>query len=346
MKIFNANTNTFNNYLHSPLQIGSVLLRNRLALAPLAGTSETVFRTICVEFGAGLVTTELVSARGICHDPDLIQNYSYLEIQPELEPQVSIQLFGHDPRDFARAAQIVLEHPVLGQCSFIDINMGCPVKKVVRDGAGAALMKTPDLAAEIVRTVAQIAADFGKKVTAKIRAGWDQTTCNAASLAELLVKAGAVMLTVHARTREQMYAGKADWSIIKNVKKAVAVPVFGNGDLTDFASLQDMYEQTGCSGFAIGRAALGNPFIFRDILESDQTAAGRTSPEEWLAVIERHIDGIISREKSERIAIIKMRSQFAAYLKGIRNGASFRKQVMGCFSKQEVMAVIKAAASQ
>ncbi len=328
------------NMIKKTLPFAGVSLINRLALAPLAGTTETVFRSLCSEMGAAFVTTELVSARGICHDPELKKNFSYLEIQPSREPRVAIQLFGHDPRDFARAAQIILEHPLLCQCLMLDINMGCPVKKVVREGSGSALMKTPALAAEIVKAVSLVASDFQKPVSVKIRAGWDEQSINAPDFAETLARAGASLITVHARTREQMYAGKADWSVIRKVKQVVDVPVFGNGDLTDFASLYQMYEQTGCDGFAIGRAAQGNPFIFREILMGEEFKPDKA---EWLDLIEQHIDGIRMREKTEKTAIVKMRSQFAAYLKGKRNAAFLRDQIMHCTSKAEVMAVFRSA---
>ncbi len=324
-------------YISQPLQIGNLNIPNRLALAPLAGTSEIVFRSICHAMGAGLVTTELVSARGIVHDSELKKNYRYLAIDPQKENPVAIQLFGHDVKDFQFAAGKILEHPVLGQCAMLDINMGCPVKKVVRQGAGSALMKNPALAAQIVRAVVAIAVQFAKPVSVKFRSGFDQFSINAPEYAKRMEEAGASMLTVHARTREQMYAGKADWSIIHQVKQAVSVPVYGNGDITDFNSLRQMYEQTACDGFAIGRAAQGNPWIFREILQDGPSP----SKAEWLAVIDEHLSGMCGKEKDERSAIIQMRTQFAAYLKGKRNAASIKNQIMQCTDKKSIFELLE-----
>lgn len=323
-------------YIKQPLFIKNLCLPNRLALAPLAGTTETVFRSICREMGAGLVTTELVSARGIYHDPSLKNNYQYLEINPEKENPVAIQLFGHCPNDFRRSVEIILQHPVLQQCAMIDINMGCPVKKVVKEGAGSALMKKPQLASDIVKMVVEVAKDYDKPVSVKFRSGWDEETKNAPDFAIKMQEAGADLITIHGRSREQFYSGLADWTIIKQVVDAVDIPVYGNGDLIDLQSIKKMYEQTNCSGFVIGRAAQGNPWIFREIINGN----GLINKEEWLDMIKRHVNGRLLKEKDEGATIIKMRKQFSNYLKGKKNAAQIRREVMTCESKDELFKIL------
>ncbi|HHU53693.1 MAG TPA: tRNA dihydrouridine synthase DusB [Clostridiaceae bacterium] len=331
------NINAIRDYLRKPLEVGNLIINNRLALAPLAGTSEVIFRSICCEYGVGLTTTELVSARGICYDPELKRNYQYLAIDPEQENVVAIQLFGHDPEDFKQAAQIILQHPILTQVSMFDINMGCPVKKVVKDGAGSALMKSPDLAQNIVKVVVEVADKYNKPVSVKIRSGWDQDSINAPEFAKLMEDAGAKMITVHARTRSQMYSGQADWNIIKQVVERVSIPVYGNGDLTDIDSILRMHLLTDCSGFAIGRAAQGNPWIFAAILNQDFNP----THQEWLRVIERHVSGMIEKTGDEATAIRKMRAQLSAYLKGKRHASKARNEIMQCTSKSQLTEVLK-----
>lgn len=328
--------NSIEDYLQRPLNIRNITLQNRLALAPLAGTTETNFRAICSEMGAALVTTELVSARGICHDPTLKNNYQYLEINPQAESPVAIQLFGHDPFDFRQAVEIILKHPILKQCAFIDINMGCPVKKIVKQGAGSALMKTPDLAYRIVESVVEVASHYDKAVSVKFRSGWDDQTINAPEFAKKMQEAGADLITIHARTREQFYSGKADWDVIKDVVEVVEIPVYGNGDVSDLQSIDQVYKQTNCSGFAIGRAAQGNPWIFRHLLGGDKLM-GKS---EWLQMIERHLDGVLLKEKNEARAIIMMRKQFSSYLKGKKNAVQARRDIMKCENKKELFNIL------
>jgi tRNA-dihydrouridine synthase B len=322
--------------IQSPLQVGNVIVKNRLALAPLAGTTEVVFRSICNQFDVGLTTTELVSARGICYDPKLTRNYQYLEIDPAKEDQVSIQFFGHDPADFTKAAQTILQHPVLNKCSILDINMGCPMKKIVKQGAGSALMKNPILAQRIVNSTAEVAARYNKPVSVKIRSGWDRGSINAPEFAKLMQEAGSAMITLHARTREQIYSGSADWNVIKQTVEQVSVPVYGNGDLTDLNTISKMYDQTGCAGFAIGRAALGNPWIFGEILNN----SSRPDRVELVEVIVKHLDGMIVKIGDESVALKKMRPQLASYLKGKRNAAKTRNLIMKANSKQEILEIL------
>ncbi len=328
-------------WLH-PLQIGSVRLDNNLALAPLAGTSDRSFRPLCRERGAGLTVTELVSARGICHDPDLHRNFRYLAIDPPRENPVAIQLFGSDPADFSQAIARLLADPLLGQCAMFDINMGCPVPKVVRGGEGAALMRTPDLAYQIVASAVKAAAD--KPVTVKFRKGWDEKSVNAVEFARICEAAGAAALTVHARTRDQFYSGRADWSVIAAVKSAVTIPVYGNGDVVDAGSARQMLSQTAVDGIMIGRAAQGNPWIFQQIsLELADPPQAWTAPglDERVRVMLIHLDGLIDL-LGERTGVHEMRKQLAAYLRGLPRAAQWKNLAMQADTRADVIAVLQA----
>ena len=348
-----------------PLDIGSLGVPNNLALAPMAGTSDTVYRAICREMGAGLVVTELVSARGICYDPDLKRSWRYLEITPEAERPVAIQLFGADPDDFYRAIRRIHEHPVLRQCDLIDLNMGCPVPKVVRGGEGSALMKDPPLAGRIieasVRALAEVAAagaDTGpfsgsgsaaaiKPLTVKFRKGWDDQSVNAPEFARLCQEAGADAVTIHARTRDQFYSGKADWSIITAVKQAVTIPVYGNGDIIDAPSARRMLQETGVDGLMIGRAAQGNPWIFQEIAAElaglpdlgRRPKSGKPTPQARAAMIVRHLHGLVSRV-GERTAVAEMRAQLAYYLRGTPQAAHWKNIALRAKTVAEVEAFL------
>ncbi len=343
-----------------PLQIGSVRLDNNLALAPMAGTTDVVFRRICRRLGAGLTVTELVSARGICHDPDFRRNWRYLAIDPQELP-VAIQLFGSDPDDFSRAIAMILAHPVLSQCSLFDLNMGCPVNKVVKGGEGSALMRTPDLAARIVKNSVQAAAAAGKPVTVKFRKGWDDNSVNAVDFAKCCEQAGAAALTIHGRTRQQLYGGQADWRIIGEVKAAVRIPVFGNGDVTTPEAASRLFLETGADGLMIGRAALGNPWIFQSILAalgpkglnpdipewlspklrlSNFTTAPMPPPADRLPVILEHLDGLIAMH-GEATAVREMRKQLVHYLKGTAHGSFLKNQVMNASTRREIQALLE-----
>ncbi len=328
-----------------PLTIGNVRLENNLALAPMAGTTDLIYRSICRELGAGLTVTELVSARGIVYDPRLKKTYRYLEIMPEENP-VAIQLFGSEPDDFRIAIKTILSHPLLGQCALIDLNMGCPVNKVVRQGAGSALMKDPQQTARVVSASVEAAAEFGKSVTAKIRTGWDEDSINCVEIARILEQQGAAAITVHARTRAQMYSGKADWSQIARVRDAVRVPLYGNGDIDSPLSAAEMLEQTGADGVMIGRAAQGNPWIFTRFFPDSELAAAldfqademppKLTRIEWML---RHLDGMIDRV-GEVVAIREMRTQTVCYLRGTHNAASYRHRLMLAATRQEVAAIL------
>lgn len=328
------------------LQIGGLKLDNNIALAPMAGTTDLVYRRICRDLGAGLTVTELVSARGMVYDPELKRNYRYLEIDPAENP-VAIQLFGNDPEDFSKAVKIILTHPVLSACSMIDINMGCPVSKVVKQGAGSALMQNPELAGRIVSATAEALAGTGKPLTAKIRSGWSENELNAVEVAKICQQNGAQAITVHARTRNQMYSGHADWYQIYKVKQALKIPVFGNGDVNSPETAVKMIEQTGADGVMIGRAAQGNPWIFARFIpqiaekyDLDFGSDGLPSKKLRLPWIVRHVDGMIER-LGETVAIKELRAQMSCYLKNTYNAAHYRVRSMEAVNRKELMAVLE-----
>lgn len=346
-----------NRYLY-PLKIGSLELPNNLALAPMAGTTDATYRPICRKMGAGLVVTELVSARGITYDTDLKRSWRFLEIVPEAEKPVAIQLFGADPDDFYRAILRIHQHPILAQCDLIDINMGCPVPKVVRGGEGSALMKTPDIAARVIEASVKAVTDLAsagadvsaagsqqvKPITVKFRKGWDAESVNAVEFARICEQAGAAAVTVHARTRDQYYSGKADWEIIAAVKAAIQVPVYGNGDLNSAAAARLMIDQTGVDGLMIGRAALGNPWIFAELTaglaDPDQATDDHLpTPQQKYDMMLLHLTGLVSR-LGEPTAVAEMRKQLAAYLRGSRQAAHWKNQVMLAQSMAEVQTVL------
>ena len=335
--------------LWKKLHAGSCIFSGNVGLAPMAGTSDISFREICAGMGSALGITELVTARGIRFDPSLSRCYRYLEINPEKESKVGIQLFGFDPEDFHAAIHTILEHPVLHKVNFIDLNMGCPVPKVVKTGAGSALMKNPVLAEKIIRTSVQAAASYQVPITVKFRKGWDDTQINAPDFAKMCVHTGASLLCIHARTRSQMYSGAADWNCIENVVSAVrdtGVPVLGNGDVHDVHSATRMITETGADGLLIGRAAQGNPWIFKQIkaafqADSDDVPKNeKRSRAEITQILLQHLQRQIQR-LSEPVAVREMRSQFAYYLKGHTNAAFFKNKLMSAKNYTEVKKMLQ-----
>ena len=302
------------------MKIGTVELPNNLILAPMAGVSDLPFRLLCRECGAGMAVMEMVSAKAI-----LYRNRNTEELmrtEPSERP-VSLQLFGSDPEIVSEIAQQIEERPF----DILDFNMGCPVPKVVKNGEGSALMRDPGLAAEIVR---QTVRKIKKPMTVKIRKGFNDAEVNAVEVAKMLEDAGAAAITVHGRTREQYYSGRADWEILRKVKEAVKIPVIGNGDVTGPESARAMEEQTGCDGIMIGRAARGNPWIFRRILEerAGKTAAPPSDPwrpavEELREMLLRHAQMVVAQD-GEYAGIRKMRKHVAWYTTGYRNASRLR----------------------
>lgn len=297
------------------LSIGRVQLDGRVCLAPMAGVSDISYRLLAKEQRASLVCTEMVSAMGIKYDNEHTKELLYIENR---EKPVSLQIFGSDPRAMAEAAKVVED---VG-ADIVDINMGCPVKKVVASGDGSALMKTPDLAASVAEAVVKAVQI---PVTVKMRLGWDEAHKNAVDFARRLENSGVVALTVHGRTREQMYSGKADWEYIRRVKKAVRIPVFGNGDVTDVWSAKAMFDETECDGIMIGRAAQGNPWIFNEVRSflENGVLLEPPSPEERLEMMRRHLDLMVFY-KAESIAVKEMRTHAGWYTKGMPGSARWR----------------------
>lgn len=300
------------------LKIGNVLLENSYVLGPMAGVTDLPFRLLCKEQGAGLLCMEMVSAKGIFYNNKNTE--SLLQIHPEEVP-VSLQFFGSDPKLVSEMAKRGEERPF----SILDINMGCPVPKVVRNGEGSALMKNPKLVYELVSATVKA---IKKPVTVKIRKGFDDEHINAVEIAKIIEEAGAAAVAVHGRTREQYYSGKADWEIIRQVKEAVSIPVIGNGDVTSGEKAIAMREQTGCDGVMIARGAQGNPWIFSELLEYERTGRlpDRPDVEEIKQTMLRHARLQIEY-KGDFTGIREMRKHVAWYTKGLHGAARLRDQI-------------------
>ncbi|MBR3735329.1 MAG: tRNA dihydrouridine synthase DusB [Lachnospiraceae bacterium] len=300
-----------------PLQIGDVTIDVPIILAPMAGVTDLPFRLLCKQMGAGLLCMEMVSAKAIHYKN---KNTESLMAIDERELPVSLQLFGSEPELMAEVAHSIEERPF----ALLDLNMGCPVPKVVNNGEGSALMKDPKLAADIVRA---ISTAIQKPVTVKIRKGFDDAHVNAVELAKRLENAGAAAIAVHGRTREQYYSGKADWDIIRQVKEAVTIPVIANGDIDSPEAAKRCIEETGADAIMIGRGAQGNPWIFREIrhyLECGEMLP-RPNAEEIKTVLRQHAQ-LQMEVKGEYIGMREMRKHAAWYLAGFPHAARLRKQ--------------------
>lgn len=300
------------------MRIGNVEIENGICLAPMAGIADRAFRELCISYGAGYAVTEMVSAKGLTMGD---KKSAQLLTLGEAESPAAAQIFGDDPEIMAAAAVKCLEF----KPDVIDINMGCPAPKIAMNGGGASLMKKPELAGEIVKTVTS-AVDI--PVTVKIRKGWDDDNVNAVLLAKIAEKNGASAVAVHGRTRVQMYSGTVDYNIIADVKQALDIPVIGNGDITDEQSAAIMLEKTNCDGIMIGRGSLGNPWLFRRLNAyfSECRVLPEVSVSEKMVVMLRHIRQIIEY-KGEYTAMREARHHAAYYTKGLRGGAAFRREI-------------------
>ncbi len=309
------------------MKIGAIQLENPYILAPMAGVTDLPFRLLCKEQGAGLLCMEMISAKALQYKNK--NTKALLSIHPEEYP-VSLQLFGSDPVIISEMAKEIEELPF----QILDINMGCPVPKVVKNGEGSALMKEPKLVWQIVR---QTVRAIHKPVTVKIRKGFDDNHVNAVEIAKAAEDAGAAAIAVHGRTREQYYSGKADWEIIRQVKEAVSVPVIGNGDVTSGETALAMRRRTGCDGVMIGRGAQGNPWIFRELVEYDRTGllSPRPSREEIKAAMLRHARLQIEF-KGDYLGIREMRKHAAWYTKGMEGAAKLRDAMNRVESYEEL----------
>jgi len=309
------------------LKIGNVELANPYILAPMAGVTDLPFRLLCKEQGAGLLCMEMISAKAIQYNNR--NTKALLEIHPEEEP-VSLQLFGSDPEVISEIAKRIEELPF----AILDINMGCPVPKIVRNGEGSALMNQPKLVHEIVsKTVKAIQ----KPVTVKIRKGFNDESINAVEIAKIIEDAGAAAVAVHGRTREQYYSGKADWDIIRQVKEAVSIPVIGNGDVVSGESALAMMRETGCDGVMIGRGAQGNPWIFSELVGYEKTRVmpERPSNGELKDMMLRHARLQI-QYKGEYLGIREMRKHVSWYTTGLPNSAKLRGEINAVESYAEL----------
>lgn len=315
-----------------PLKIGKVTLPNNLILAPMAGVTDLPFRLLCSRQGVGLCCMEMVSAKAILYKNKNTE--SLLEIHRDEGP-VSLQLFGSDPKILSEMAKKIEERPF----SVLDINMGCPVPKVVNNGEGSALMKNPKLVEEIVSSVVKAVQ---KPVTVKIRKGFDEEHVNAVEIAKIAEAAGAAAVAVHGRTREQYYAGEADWEIIAKVKETLTIPVIGNGDVTDGQSAERLLTQTGCDGVMIGRAARGNPWIFSQVAAylEDETVLPKPDIEEVKKTILEHAR-LQLETKGEYTGIREMRKHVSWYTTGYPNSARLRQVVNLTESFEELCALVE-----
>lgn len=300
------------------LKIGNLTLNNNCILAPMAGVTDLPFRLLCSEMGAGMVCMEMVSAKAIYYGN---RNTEEMLSVDEGERPASLQLFGSDPDIMAEIAKRI-EHR---NFDVLDINMGCPVPKIVNNGEGSALMKNPLLAGEIIKKVSNA---ISKPVTVKIRKGFDDEHVNAVEMAHIAEESGASAIAVHGRTREQYYEGHADWDIIAQVKNAVSIPVIGNGDIVDGESAKRMLSETGVDGFMIGRASRGNPWIFKEIpyFLDNGVKMERPSVNEVVDMMKRHLN-MLSEVKGEYIAVREMRKHVGWYTAGMHNSTSVRRKV-------------------
>ena len=313
--------------------IGNVEIKNKIVLAPMAGISNTSYRKIIKEMGAGLIYAEMVSDKAITFGNAKTMDLLKMD---ESERPIAQQIFGADVASFVTAAKRILEeqHP-----DILDINMGCPVPKVaISSQAGSALLKDPDKIYEIVKAVVD-AVDI--PVTVKMRLGWDNDHINCIEVGKLVEKAGAKAIALHARTRSQGYSGKADWSYIKKLKEAVNIPVIGNGDVLTCYDAKRMLDETGCDAVMIGRGVLGNPWLIRDCvnyLENGEEPI-KVTPKEKIEMLKRHFDMLV-KDKNEKSAVLEIRSHALWYIKGLPGSASIKNQICSTKNKDEMFDIL------
>ena len=312
--------------------IGHVTIPGRIGLAPMAGFSDVSYRLLAKEMGASFVCTEMVSAMGIKYNNEHTKELLYME---EVEQPVSMQFFGSDPEAIAIGAKVV----EAAGASIVDINMGCPVKKVVSSGDGSALMKTPELAMKVAESAVKAVQI---PVTVKLRLGWDDASINVVDMAQRMESVGVAAVAVHGRTREQMYSGKANWDYIKAVKSALTIPVIGNGDVNSPESAKALLEYTGCDAMLIGRAAQGNPWLFQQIKEYLETGHYRPHPTgvERIAMLLRHYD-LLCHYKGVDLATREIRTHASFYIKGLPEAARWRNALNVAMGRESFISVVE-----
>ncbi len=317
-------------YLHK-LKIGNVELENNLILAPMAGVTNLPFRIVCKDYGAGMVCTEMASAKAMFHNDQKTKRL--FNTEGEKRP-ISFQVFGSELESMEYAVKYMSDF-----ADIIDINMGCPAPKVVKNGDGSKLLLDLKKAQEIIETAVK---NSKVPVTVKFRKGWDKENIVAVNIAQIAEQAGASAVTIHGRTRSEFYTGKADWDIIKKVKQSVNIPVIGNGDIVDEESALQMFEQTGVDGIMIGRGSFGNPWIFRNIKHYLETGEKLPQPtnNEKLEVMEKHIE-LAVKEKGEDVAIKELRKHVAWYTKNLKNSSEFRNSINKVEKKEELISKLE-----
>lgn len=310
-------------------KIGNVEIENQVVLAPMAGICDSSFRTIVKSMGCGLIETEMISINAIMHGNSKTKEMLYMT---DYERPISQQIFGCDVKSFKNASQYVYENM---KPDIIDINMGCPVQKVaIRSKSGSALLKNPE---KIERIVEAVVESVPVPVTAKIRSGWDEYCINAVEVANIVENAGASAITVHPRTRTQKYDVPSDWTIIKEVKETVSIPVIGNGDIRTCYDAQKMIDETSCDAIMIGRGALGNPWLIKECVEylDNGKEPKKVELEEKIAMIKKHAE-LLTQIKNEKIAIHKMRTHAAYYLKGVHRSFDIKPKIFKANTKEEL----------
>ncbi len=314
------------------MKIGNVQLDNEVFLSPMAGVTDLPFRTICKEKGCGMLYTEMINAKALCYDDE--NTKKMLRMEKDEHP-VAVQIFGSDPEFMGKAAVIMNEYPN----EILDINMGCPAPKVIKNGDGSALMRNPKLAAEVLSSVVK---NSKKPVTLKIRKGWDDDSVNAVEIAKIAEECGISALAIHGRTREQFYSGKADWDIIAEIKQAINIPVIGNGDVFEVQDAVNMLEKTKCDAIMIGRGAQGNPWIFNRINHYMKTGEILPEPtlEEKITTAIKHMNLAVA-EHGDYVAVREMRKHIGWYLKGLKNSAKYRDQINKITDYKEVITMLE-----